>query len=115
MISGGDVYQLAPKQITLIGEALLAIPHVRRMRFATKGPAVMPKKILTDEPWSRRAHPRGRARAASWARTSCCTRTSTTRTRSRDHAAAMDMLFERGITVRNQSVLIRGVNDDAQR
>ena len=26
----------------------------------------------------------------------------------------MDKLFERGITVRNQSVLIRGVNDDAE-
>ena len=37
--------------ITLIGEALLAIPHVRRMRFATKGPAVMPMKILTDDAW----------------------------------------------------------------
>jgi lysine 2,3-aminomutase len=28
---------------------------------------------------------------------------------------AMDILFQRGIVVRNQSVLIRGVNDDAQR
>ena len=52
VISGGDVYQLAPKNITLIGEALLAIPHVRRMRFATKGPAVMPMKILTDTAWT---------------------------------------------------------------
>ena len=51
MISGGDAYQLAPKNITLIGESLLAIPHVRRMRFATKGPAVMPMKILTDHAW----------------------------------------------------------------
>jgi len=51
VISGGDTYQLSPKNITTIGEALLAIPHVRRMRFATKGPAVMPMKILTDTPW----------------------------------------------------------------
>ena len=51
VISGGDAYQLPPKNITLIGNALLDIPHVRRMRFATKGPAIMPMKIITDQPW----------------------------------------------------------------
>ena len=63
VISGGDTYQLPPKNIELIGDALLDIPHVRRMRFATKGPAVMPMKILTDTEWvdaltaSRRSRP----------------------------------------------------------
>src|SRR6202034_264863 len=52
VISGGDAYQLRATQITEIGEALLAMPNVRRMRFATKGPAVMPQKILTDNAWT---------------------------------------------------------------
>src|SRR6476659_8091061 len=51
VISGGDAYQLRATQIEEIGEALLAMPNIRRLRFATKGPAVMPQKILTDEPW----------------------------------------------------------------
>ncbi len=51
VISGGDAYQLRAEQITQIGETLLAIDHVRRMRYATKGPAVMPQKILTDDAW----------------------------------------------------------------
>ena len=51
VISGGDTYQLPAKNIELIGNALLDIPHVRRMRFATKGPAIMPMKIMTDKPW----------------------------------------------------------------
>jgi lysine 2,3-aminomutase len=51
VISGGDAYQLRAQHIEEIGEALLAIPNVRRMRFATKGPAVMPMKILTDDAW----------------------------------------------------------------
>src|SRR5579862_6405830 len=51
VISGGDAYQLRAQHIKEIGEALLAIPNVRRMRFATKGPAVMPMKILTDDAW----------------------------------------------------------------
>src|SRR6185369_10530833 len=52
VVSGGDSYQLRAEQITQIGEALLAIPHVYRIRFATKGPAVMPQKILTDDAWT---------------------------------------------------------------
>ena len=52
VISGGDAYQLSPKSITTIGESLLAIPHVRRLRYATKGLAVMPMKILTDAAWT---------------------------------------------------------------
>ena len=51
VISGGDAYQLRAQHLEEIGEALLAIPNVRRMRFATKGPAVMPMKILTDDAW----------------------------------------------------------------
>src|SRR5437868_8611052 len=52
VISGGDSFQLRPEQITQIGETLLSIDHVRRMRYATKGPAVMPQKILTDDAWT---------------------------------------------------------------
>ena len=51
VISGGDAYNLRAQQITEIGETLLAMPNIRRLRFATKGPAVMPQKILTDDPW----------------------------------------------------------------
>ena len=39
-----------PKKV-LVGAAE-AIDHVRRMRYATKGPAVMPQKILTDDAWT---------------------------------------------------------------
>src|SRR6202011_1703424 len=52
VISGGDAYQLPPKNIEMIGNALLDIPNVRRMRFATKGPAIMPMKILTHHEWT---------------------------------------------------------------
>jgi lysine 2,3-aminomutase len=51
VVSGGDAYNLRASHLEEIGNALLAIPHVRRMRFATKGPAVMPQKILSDQEW----------------------------------------------------------------
>jgi lysine 2,3-aminomutase len=112
VISGGDVYQMAAKNITLIGESLLAIPHVRRMRFATKGPAVMPMKILTDHAWLDaltgvvdKGRTMGKDVVLHTHFNSPNEITEITR-------QAMNVLFGRGVTVRNQSVLIRGVNDD---
>lgn len=112
VISGGDVYQMAPKNVALIGESLLAIPHIRRMRFATKGPAVMPMKILTDTAWVDaltgvvdKGRTMGKDVVLHTHFNSPNEITEITR-------RAMNLLFERAITVRNQSVLIRGVNDD---
>ena len=42
VISGGDTFNLAAKHIEALGTRLLEIEHVRRLRFATKGPAVIP-------------------------------------------------------------------------
>jgi lysine 2,3-aminomutase len=111
VISGGDSFQLRPEQITQIGETLLSIDHVRRMRYATKGPAVMPQKILTDDAWTDALtgvveHGRRLHKEVVLHTHFNHPREITTITK-----AAMDKLFERGITVRNQSVLQRQVND----
>jgi lysine 2,3-aminomutase len=114
VISGGDAYQLRAAQIEEIGDALLAIPQVRRMRFATKGPAVMPQKILTDEAWTdalTRIVEKGRK-----------VHKEVVLHTHFNHGSeitgitelAMNKLLERGITVRNQSVLQRGVNDSPE-
>src|SRR5499427_6940204 len=111
VISGGDSFQLRPEQITQIGETLLSIDHVRRRRYATKGPAVMPQKILTDDAWvdaltavvehGRKLHKE----------VVLHTHFNHPREITSITKAAMDKLFERGITVRNQTVLQRHVND----
>ena len=112
VISGGDAFQLRPEQITLIGETLLSIDHVRRMRYATKGPAVMPQKILTDDAWLdaiTRVVESGRKLHKEVVIHTHFNHPSEITAITK---AAMDRLFERGITVRNQTVLQRGVNDD---
>jgi lysine 2,3-aminomutase len=111
VISGGDAFQLRPEQITLIGESLLSIEHVRRMRYATKGPAVMPQKILTDDAWTdalTRVVEEGRRRHKEVV---LHTHFNHPREITEITRTAMDKLFERGITVRNQTVLQRRVND----
>jgi lysine 2,3-aminomutase len=113
VISGGDAYQLRAEQITQIGEALLAIPHVRRFRYATKGPAVMPQKILTDTEWTDalcRIVEKGRKLHKEVVLHTHFNHPREITAMTKD---ALDVLHERGVTVRNQTVLQRGVNDDA--
>jgi lysine 2,3-aminomutase len=115
VISGGDTYQLPPKNLELIGNALLDIPHVRRMRFATKGPAIMPMKILTHPEWVdalTKIVERGRSLGKDVV---LHTHFNAPEEITWITERAMRLLFERGIFVRNQSVLIRGVNDTPER
>ncbi|MSP92494.1 MAG: KamA family radical SAM protein [Myxococcales bacterium] len=111
VLSGGDVYNLPARHIRHIGERLLGLPNIRRIRYATKGPAVLPQKLLTDTDWTqalvdvvelgRRLHKDvvlhthfNHPNEITWIT-----------------KAALDRLVERGVHVRNQSVLQRGVND----
>jgi lysine 2,3-aminomutase len=112
VISGGDAYNLRAAQITQIGDALLDLRNVKRMRFATKGPAVMPQKILTDDPWVdalTQVVERGRKEHKEVVLHTHFNHPAEITGITED---AMNRLMERGIVVRNQSVLQRGVNDD---
>src|SRR5665213_4340598 len=103
VISGGDAYQLPPKNIEHIGNALLDIPHVRRMRFATKGPAIMPMKIITDTKWLdaiTQVVDRGRKLGKDVV---LHTHFNSPEDITWITQKALRMLFERGIFTRNQS------------
>lgn len=114
VISGGDSYNLRPDHIRTIGNTLLNIPHIRRMRFATKGPAVMPQKLLTDDAWVdalTEVVERGRREHKE-----VCLHTHFNHANEITDISrrGIDRLFERGIIVRNQTVLQRGVNDTVE-
>ncbi len=113
VISGGDAYNLTAKYIRLIGQTLLEIPHIRRLRYATKGIAIMPMKILTDEDWLDallEIHRHGRQIGKQ-----VCIHThfSSPRKMTQWSVRAMERLFAEGVIVRNQAVLQEGVNNDA--
>jgi lysine 2,3-aminomutase len=111
VVSGGDVYQLKARQIALIGNRLLELPNIRRIRFATKGPAVMPMKLLTDQEWVDALTgivERGRKLHKEVV---LHTHFNHPNEITAITKRALDGVFERGIITRNQSVLQRGVND----
>jgi len=114
VVSGGDAYNLRAQQLEEIGETLLAMSNIRRIRFATKGPAVMPQKILTDHAWTdalTKVVEKGRKLHKEVVLHTHFNHPSEITGITED---AMNKLFERGIYVRNQSVLQRGVNDTRQ-
>ncbi len=113
VVSGGDAYMLPPRRLREVLEVLLAIPHIRRVRIATKGPAVMPTKILTDTKWTDTLCELVDAGRKMNKEVCLHTHFNSTHEITDISRQAMDLLFRRGVRVRNQSVLIRGVNDDA--
>jgi lysine 2,3-aminomutase len=113
VVSGGDVARLKPAHVRLLGNALLDIEHVRRIRLATKVLSVQPMKLLSDHDWLNAVLElvmRGRAMFKD-----VCVHTHFNHPNEVTPVveAAMRRLHEHGVFVRNQAVLLRGVNDDA--
>lgn len=111
VISGGDAFNLAAKHIENIGMRLLSIPNIKRLRFATKGPAVMPMKILSDQKWLDAMTRVVEAGRKAHKQVVIHTHFNHANEITEITRQAMNALFERGILVRNQTVLQRGVND----
>ncbi|KAK5121184.1 hypothetical protein LTR85_005668 [Meristemomyces frigidus] len=113
VVSGGDSYTLQPHQLRMIGERLLAIPNIKRFRFATKGLAVCPMRILDHaDGWAEafvELSSKGRLMGKQVAMHTHFNHPSEITWITE---LAAKHLFERGVTVRNQTVLLRGVNDD---
>ena len=114
VVSGGDMYNLKAEQVALLGRTLLDIEHVRRFRYATKGPAVMPQKLVTDPEWVEAVvgvAEEGRRRHKQVAVHTHFNHPAEITAITRQ---GLDRLLERGVIVRNQAVLQRGVNDNVQ-
>ncbi len=112
VVSGGDTWHLRAAQIRDLGRALLDVPHVRRIRFASKGPAVLPQKVLGDEEWFAAL-----VEVADYGRklhkdVMLHTHFNHPNEITEITQRAMNRFFEAGLFVRNQTVLQRGVNDD---
>ena len=111
VVSGGDAFMLTASQIRYIGENLLKIPHIRRIRLATKGISIFPQKILTDDEWVGAVSEIHKLGTAFGKQVVIHTHFSSPREMTKWSQMAMDRLFSLGITVRNQAVLQEGVNN----
>jgi lysine 2,3-aminomutase len=104
IVTGGDSFMLSPRRIAAIVRRIEAVPHVAVMRFHTRVPVADPRRVTAPLVAALEAdkavyvvihanHPRELTPAMR---------------------AAVGRLTRAGIPVLSQSVLLRGVNDDAQ-
>ncbi|PVI05932.1 kama family protein, partial [Periconia macrospinosa] len=114
VVSGGDCFYLPPEALKFIGERLLEIPHIRRFRIASKGLAVSPGRIQPTDAWTNELialSNRGRQEGKQ-----VCLHTHFNHPREITWITEESArhLFANGVIVRNQSVLLRGINDDTE-
>ena len=104
ILSGGDPLSLSDARLKSLTDALAVIPHVRRVRVHTRQPIVLPSRVDFG--------------LLEWIRSIRqplvfvlhCNHPNEIDTEVREACAA---LRETGMTLLNQSVLLRGVNDSA--
>ena len=114
VISGGDSYRLKGSQIRELGNELLSIDHIRRIRFATKGLCVMPMKILTDSTWTDAVASVANKARSQYKEVCIHTHFNHANEITKITQDAMNLLMCLGVKVRNQSVFQTGVNDTAE-
>jgi lysine 2,3-aminomutase len=102
IVSGGDPFTMANESLEMVLAALRAVPTVQIIRIGTRVPVVMPMRItaqLTD--MLRKYHP-------IWVNTHF----NHPRELTSEAVEACGRLADAGIPLGNQTVLLRGVNDD---
>lgn len=103
IISGGDPLTMSDRLLQELLQRLDRIPHVKILRLGSRAPVVMPTRITPNlcnllqrfQPLYFLTHINHPAELSA------------------ETLAACRMLVEAGITLVNQTVLLRGVNDDA--
>jgi lysine 2,3-aminomutase len=112
VLSGGDTYLLDPEQIKFLGEELLNIPHIKRIRFATKGISVSPSRLVDPhDTWTQTVIELSKAARKMGKHVCVHTHINSRQEISWITRQGAQKLYEEGVTVRNQSVLLNGVNN----
>ena len=104
ILSGGDPLTLSDDRLRRLVQALEEIPHLRQLRIHTRLPLLIPERI-TDElvHWLTR----GRLQPIM------VLHANHAREISGELRSGLQTLCRHGVTLLNQSVLLRGVNDSA--
>jgi lysine 2,3-aminomutase len=105
ILTGGDPLMLSPRRIRAVTERLASIPHVKILRWHSRIPVVEPAHV-TDE--------LVRALKAEGATTYIVLHSNHARELTTAAREAIARLIDAGIPMLSQSVLLRGVNDDAE-
>ena len=105
IITGGDPLILSPRRIAHITDAIATIPHVDVIRWHSRVPVVAPETITQERVAALKTESK-----AVW----IALHANHPREFSPEARAAIARLVDVGIPMVSQSVLLRGINDDAE-
>jgi lysine 2,3-aminomutase len=105
ILTGGDPFILSPRRVAEITARLAEIPHVKLVRWHTRVPMVDPARVTDDLV---------AALHAPGATTYVAIHANHPREFDGEARAAIAWLVDGGIPLISQSVLLKGVNDDAE-
>jgi lysine 2,3-aminomutase len=105
ILSGGDPLVVAPRRLSALAAALADIGHVKVVRFHTRVPVVAPEKITDDL-----IAALGISGKATW----MAIHANHPRELTPAARAALARLSAAGLFLVSQTVLLKGVNDDAK-
>ncbi len=104
ILSGGDPLSLSDARLTALTDALAAIPHIKRLRLHTRQPIVLPSRVDAGLiTWLQRLR---------WP-VVCVLHANHANEIDAHVRAACAQLRAAGVTLLNQTVLLKGVNDEA--
>ncbi len=102
ILSGGDPLSVSDRRLRQLLDALAGIPHVQRLRIHTRQPVVMPERVSDGLLAMLAGWPGGRVMVLH-----------ANHARELDDSVrkACQQLAQAGVTLLNQAVLLKGVND----
>jgi len=104
LLTGGDPLTLTDSKLEWIIKSLREIPHINIIRLGSRYPVFLPQRVTTELcEMLAKYHP-------VWLNTHFNHPVEITD----EAAAACDRLMRHGIPVQNQSVLLKGINDDPE-
>ncbi|MGQ3675797.1 lysine-2,3-aminomutase-like protein [Xanthobacter sp. TB0139] len=105
ILTGGDPFMLSPRRMRDVVDRLNALSHVRIIRFHTRVPIAAPERV--DDAFIS-------ALKASDLTTYVAVHVNHARELNANSRAALARMADAGIPLISQTVLLRGVNDDAE-
>jgi len=110
LISGGDPFVLPTKVIEKFLEKLSTIPHLDFIRFGTRVPVTFPDRILEDEELLTSLENNSQENRRIY----LVTQFNHPREITQKATDAVGSLIRSGVILDNQTVLLKGVNDDPE-
>ncbi|MBE1556821.1 arginine 2,3-aminomutase [Sporosarcina limicola] len=104
LLTGGDPLTYSDTKLEKILKRLRSIPHVEIIRFGSRYPVLLPQRITKEFcEMLEKYHP-------IWLNTHF----NHPKEITKDSAKAINLLLTHGVPVQNQSVLLKGINDDLE-